>query len=255
MIPHKHLIIISPHFDDVPLTFGGLIDTLRQDGANKDITVVTVFSRSNYLARDDSGNADRSLVRVQHASGIRLLEDQNCLDDLIGDYTYVLRGEQECLLRGTRNLKPGEAFEFPWGDRASFTTDEHDIYRRTKAYVERLMQQADTAFLIPLAIKEHVDHVIVRDAVLDAGPEVIYIGEDQPYAGLATDQEWQTAWATAGVTVEPLDTKIDVQRKVDRVMRYYPSQVEASYREGVMTRALQLGGAERIYRVLHRQSR
>jgi hypothetical protein len=268
IITEKNVIILSPHYDDVLLTFGGYLDNLVRSDLlkTKILHIVHMFSRSNYQARDDAGNMDFSLDRIKYATGIRLLEDLDCLDELLGfgNYTYQLKAERECVLRHT-SWKPGEAFEFPQGTKEDFRDEEWQIYDRVRRYARELLAAADTALLIPLCIKEHIDHVIVRDAVMEAYNEpgarrnaAVYIGEDQPYAGLADRKDWEKATSFLDtVQTEVIDYDIDVLRKSELLFRHYTSQVEESYRSGVLNRAEQLksennsdSAMERIYRIL-----
>jgi len=207
---------------------------------------------------------DSSLKRIQFATGIRLLEDLNCLDEMIGrgGYAYELLGERECTTR-QKGWKPGEAFEFPWGNRESFEPEEKEIYARLKEDALRRLVIADTAILCLMGMKEHVDHVIQREAVVDAAGElgskcraVIYFGEEQPYTGLADEQNWQTVNTfLKSQKLEVLDYAIDLKAKVALVMKNYPSQVEESYEQGMVNRAMALakensttGCVERMYR-------
>jgi hypothetical protein len=267
VVQEKKIIILSPHYDDVVLTFGGYLDALVSKGLihTKDIRVIHVFSRSNYQVRDDAGNSDRSLRRIQHATGIRLMEDLNCLDDLIGhgNYTYELLAEKECMLR-QKSWKEGEAFEFPHGTREDFERGDWEIYERIKGHALSWLSRENTAILLPLGIKEHIDHILLREAVMDARNETgqpviaaIYLGEDQPYAGHATLDDWKQAMACVkALQALGTDYLIDADRKADLIMKHYPSQVEESYREGVLNRAGQLqqengsgSGVERMYRL------
>ncbi len=265
IIPETNIIVISPHYDDVPLTFGGLLDQMKEKGLSekKNVRVINVFSKSNYQARDVAGNNDRSGARVQFATGVRLMEDLACLDDLLGSgkYTHELCGEFECVFRA-KPWKSGEKFEFPQGNRTTFDGADSEIFERIKIRAEALLSIKDTAILLPLGVKEHIDHVIVREAFLDAGKILgraasahIYFGEDQPYAGLASESDWDKANLLIGLlNLRPIDYCINIDRKAALVMRHYPSQVEESYREGLLARSGQLSqichmncGVERIY--------
>ena len=153
VVQEKNIIILSPHYDDVVLTFGGYLDALVSKGLihTKHIRIIHVFSRSNYQARDDKGNSDQSLKRIQYATGIRLMEDLNCLDDLVGhgNYVYELMAEKECMLR-EKSWKDGEVFEFPQGNKGDFEDEDWQIYERIRKYAHRWLLSGDTAILLPL---------------------------------------------------------------------------------------------------------
>src|SRR4051812_1734182 len=104
VIPETDIVIFSPHYDDVLFLLGGYINGLKNKNIlhTKRFHIQLLFSRSNYLARTGAGNFDVSLDRLKLATGKRLLEDQLCLDELIGklNYTYELAGELECFARG-----------------------------------------------------------------------------------------------------------------------------------------------------------
>lgn len=270
VIKEKNIIILSPHYDDVPLTFGGYLDRLVKNGLNgsKDIRIIQIFSRSNYQARDNPGNKNISLSRIQYATGIRLLEDLNCLDDLLGhgNYNYEIKGENECAVR-QKVWKPGEKFEFPHGTRGDFDAEDWEIYENIRKYAYDWLIQEDTAILLPLCIKEHIDHVILREAVLNVRDELenqskatLYFGEDQPYAGLANDQDWEiTNNYLHRFRLERIDYLIDESRKIELIWKNYPTQVEESYRTGVIRRAIHLkkinkakSGVERMYRIIRK---
>ncbi|PCJ60236.1 MAG: hypothetical protein COA79_08680 [Planctomycetota bacterium] len=266
VIPQKNILILSPHYDDVVLTFGGYIDSLKKHNnlANKNIRIINIFSRSCYQAHDDIGNQDHSLKRVQFATGIRLLEDLNCLDDLLGfgNYSYEVLGERECVLRA-KPWKKGEEFEFPQGNRETFDEEEWGIFERLKKRSEQWLREDDTAVLIPLGVKEHIDHIILREAVVDAwkeqkGKSQLYFGEDQPYTGLADSKDWDLINTFLNqFKLQSKDYEIDIDRKADLVMKHYPSQVEESYEKGVRNRSASLQkvlninhNVERIYSIL-----
>ena len=205
VIPEKNIIILSPHYDDVPLTFGGYLDALVKNGltGTKKIRIVNVFSFSNFMTGDDEGNNDVSVIRVQHVTGIRIMEDMDCMNDLMGkgNYTYEIVGENECLLRQKAAIFEGP-IEFLSGDRETFEEEDWIVYGRLKKRAHEWLSLEDTAVLIPMGVKEHIDHMVLREAVMDAKKElgqemkaVIYFGEDQPYTGLADHNDWSKAKA------------------------------------------------------------
>ncbi len=267
VIPEKNIIILSPHYDDVPLTFGGYLNKLvaSQLISTKNIRIINIFSRSNYLSFDDDGNKDISLKRIQHVMGIRILEDLSCLDELIGhkNFTYEIKAEPECLVREKKLISDG-VFEYLPGDRANFDDNDWDSYNRIKEDANRWLTLEDTAVLLPMGMKEHVDHIILREAVIDArnvlgrkATSTIYFGEDLPYTGLANTNDWDKVNTFFGkLTTKHINYTIDERRKINLVLKHYPTQIEDSYKEGVLKRAARLKqkygtdtGVERMYKL------
>ena len=251
VVPEKNLIIFSPHYDDVPLTFGGFLDALVSThlADNKNIRIIQVFSLSNYQNGDKEGNRDLSRKRMQYATGIRLTEDLSCLDDLLGhaNYTYELRGEKECLLRGKKMVTIG-SFEYLPGSIESFDEKDIEISRTLTRYAKALLVQPDTAVLLPMAMKEHIDHMVLREGIMNAKKELndrirakIYVGEDLPYTGLADEDDWKKANLFLNDHPhEPLGYAIDLPRKLELLSTHYVTQVEESYFVGMKNRATQL---------------
>ena len=69
------------------------------------------------------------------------------------------------------------------------------IYVNTKAH--EWLTLKDEAILLPMGMKEHINHIVLHEAVLDARNELkqeanatVYLGEDQPYTGLADTNDW-----------------------------------------------------------------
>lgn len=257
MIDKGELIVVEPHYDDAVLTAGGLLRRVA-DKSDVGVTVVNVFSRSNYQVNDGEKNRDTSSERIAATTGVRLTEDLRALDELLGQrgYRYRLLGEDEALVRGFQ-LEPDEPMEFPRGGIEDFRDVEHEAYDHVKQTITEL-SGPDTHTIIPLAIKKHIDHVLVRNAVVEAFEQEeldgeLYAGEDQPYAGLADSSAWAEARNYLSFyTTRTHDVVIDLEAKVDLAMSTYTSQVDDSYERGVRTRADEIddGPAERYYRFL-----
>ena len=246
-----------PHFDDFPLTFGGLLLNLKKLNQLEYTCDVVCFSRSNYLCRDEEGNRDTSEKRVQYATGIRVIEEENCLKYL-GVKHLILLGLNEALLRGYGLT--GTKFEFP--KRIDWNKDKHLVEYLTEIFKKHL-QFADEVYF-PLAIRGHVDHLIVREAGLKAVKELdsagirrasVFFGEDQPYAGTTDPEDWREVEEFIKENkLEAITYEMDLEEKL-KLLEFYPSQTEPTYFEGVRKRALQLKKqissekpAERIYK-------
>jgi hypothetical protein len=247
IIPEKNIIIFSPHFDDVVLMLGGYINELRKNSLlhSKKFHIIILFSRSNYLAGTGNNNFDNSLERVKFATGKRLLEDQDCNDELIGrfNYTYELAGENECFTRG-KSFADSE-MEFPHGMYEDFNQQDHEIFARMKKRITAWADREDTALVFPTAFKEHIDHFIVREAAItvakDKGSKAkasFYFQEDKPYGGIADDTE--LARVEKFISENQLKGRTflcDPEKVVELAFKHYVSQVEDVYRTGILKRA------------------
>ena len=269
VIPEKNIIFFSPHFDDVLFCLGGYIGSLRAADKlqSKTFSVELLFSRSNYLARDDAGNRQTDDARLQQASGIRMIEDMNCLDELIGvdQYVYALHGFRECFARG--KACADSEMEFPHGMFADFDDQDRELFEQTQSLIQGFLGRENTALVFLTAIKEHIDHFIVREAAVKVASQnpqrtaAIYFAEDKPYGGLANDEELQRyqAFLQTHKLVQHAYA-YDPQAMLDLAFKHYVSQVEDCYRDGILKRAQQLkqecaahdasiGGVDLIHRL------
>jgi hypothetical protein len=224
---------------------GGYINELKSAGllSTKKFHVIIIFSRSNYLAATGAGNFDTSLDRVKLATGKRLLEDQNCNDELLGryNYTYELLGEDECFTR-QKSFADSE-MEFPHGMYEDFDEKDHKIFSRMEAKIREYSRLADTALIFPTALKEHIDHFIVREAAMKVAKEqlpeaVFYFQEDKPYGGIADEAELKrVADFVSSNQLESRTYECDPEKVIDLAFKHYVSQVEEVYKTGIRNRA------------------
>ena len=247
VIPERNIVVFSPHFDDVLFMLGGYINELRsaEQLDTKKFHIVIIFSRSNYLAGTGEGNFDNSLERVKLATGKRLLEDQDCNDELLGrfNYTYELLGEDECFTRG-KSFAESE-MEFPHGMFDDFNGDDIEIFRRMKKRIADWLMFPDIALVFPIAFKEHIDHFIVREAAIAVANEMgeerraaIYFQEDKPYGGIADRTEIaRIKTFIEENTLEARTYACDPQKVIDLAFKHYVSQVEEVYRTGILERS------------------
>ncbi len=265
VIPESSIICVSPHYDDFLFFLGGYVLELAAKGLleSKRFTNISTFSRTNYQERDVEGNKDQSLKRVQYATGIRFIEDLECLDVLLGahNYEYRVMGEEESQVRG-KAFNEGEGeMEMAFGSYETMDDADRAILKRMSAAIAELAKREDTAIILPLSMKGHIDHFIVREAGVSAMPgarAAFYFAEDKPYAGLMNEAESNIN-----------DDFIAENELVDRafthhpeeVLRlafaHYPSQVDEVYNVGVLNRSEQLKAlygtacdTDRIYRAI-----
>jgi LmbE family N-acetylglucosaminyl deacetylase len=251
-IPESGIVIVSPHFDDVPCMLGGWLLAMGASGelASRRFWIIVVFSRSNYTARAGEANYDARAERIRDVSGTRLSEDCSCLDELLGahNYRYELGLEDECLVRGNRLTD--SAFEFPHGTYEDFDAADWAILERLEGRIGELLEMRDTAIVVPAAYREHKDHFLVREAARRARALAaregrlfasVYYQEDKPYAGLADDAERERVLAFAREEgLDGIAYAVDAAAVADLVRARYPSQYEPIYRDGIV------GAAKRV---------
>lgn len=250
IIPETNIVVFAPHFDDFLFSLGSYALELKACGrlADKHFHILLAFSRSNYQAGSGAANYDTRLPRIKLASGNRLIEDTDCLDELLGEhnYRYELLREKECFVRA----KPfaDSEMEFPHGMYPDFDAADWQIFARMQQRVSAWALHADTALVFPLAIKEHIDHFITREAgittalVLGSRARArFYFQEDKPYAGIQTPQEEQRI--AAFVNDHHLQARLyrgHSEQVIALAFKHYISQVEDVYRTGIQQRAAQL---------------
>lgn len=135
--------------------------------------------------------------------------------------------------------------EFPQGMFPDFDQKDWAIFTRMKERISAYADKGDTALLFPLAIKEHIDHFIVREAAIQVAQEQglsakasFYFQEDKPYGGIATEEEMQRL--KAFVSQYPLERRVYrayPEKMIDLAFFHYVSQVEELYKTGIRTRA------------------
>lgn len=248
IIPQSRIVVFSPHFDDVLFMLGGYIDGLKKADIldTKQFHIQIIFSKSNYLCRSGKENFNGSLDRIKLATGKRLLEDQECTDEMLGkfNYRYELLGEMECFTRGKR---PADSqMEFPFGMYPEFDENDWKIFRRMKERIRACAEQNDTAMIFPTAFKEHIDHFIVREAAMEVATEMgsaasatFYFQEDKPYGGIASTEELgRVSEFVNRHRLHPKAYRYDPERMIELAFRHYVSQVEEVYKTGIRNRAL-----------------
>jgi LmbE family N-acetylglucosaminyl deacetylase len=231
--PHSgraRVLVLSPHRDDAPLSVGGLLQLIRAH-----VTVVTVFSRSNWArSRPHEGEEER-------VSRLRAREDRAALHRLgvtrsrgLGHPDAPLRGyvlEEIFQRRAIRSEPFGRTLE-----------------RSLVRLVDRV--QPDLV-LAPLAVGNHVDHRLVRWVAGVSLPKRtrVCLFEDLPYAALATESQIRSLAGTRLAWRVPL-TKRQFFDKLTALFEYR-SQLSKRDLELVADHAQRRGGcSERLYLAL-----
>ncbi len=250
VIPETHIVMFAPHYDDFLFGLGGYVLELKAKGllATKHFHILILFSRSNYQAGSGAANYDTSLERIKLATGKRIIEDMECLDELLGEhnYGYELLREKECFVRAKPFAE--DEMEFPYGTYDNFDEADRQIFARMQHLVGEWAVRADTALVFPLAIKEHIDHFITREAGITMARKLggqagarFYFQEDKPYAGIQTlVEEARIKIYVSSNQLKPCVYRSHSEQVIHLAFKHYLSQVEDIYRTGIQQRSEQL---------------
>lgn len=250
VIPEKNIVLFAPHFDDFLLTSGGYFNELKKNGLlkSKKFHIIVLFSVNNYMAGSGQDNYDTSPERLKLATGSALIEDTGCANEILGEYgyRYELAMEKDCLLRG-KLLTEGE-MEFPHGMYEDFNEEDWGVFKRLQVRIKEWAKEEDTALIFPLAIREHLDHFITREAAISVAKELgqnakakFYFQEDKPYAGMAGEQELKRIDEfISSNSLEDRFFHYDPEQVIELAFKHYKSQVEEIYGEAIRKRSLDL---------------
>lgn len=222
----KHLVAVSPHLDDAAFSAGGTLAKHAREGWR--VTVITCFT----------GN-------VARPQGFALACQ---LDKGLGpeiDYMALRRDEdlQACKVLGAEAVHlplleaPHRGYDSaPALFGARLASD--DATAQLTPLLHPLVAHADRV-LGPLAIGDHVDHHVVRDALIALRPDAL-LWEDWPYADRVASRGDEPAWRVA------LDTAL-VDARIN-ACACYRSQLGFQFgSEGAMRSRLERFTEERFH--------
>lgn len=229
----RSVTIVSPHFDDAPLSLGQSL--LDGSLSRCRVRVEVVFGRTNYTrwVHPTRGRARPISWWRRGEEGLAQLR-----------FRYGLRVDafEEMVLR-TGELDPEvlrDAAVDPSGD--PLVGPIADRLRRTRG--------AGGLLLVPAGLGDHLDHRLVAVAGVRLAREHadgIAFYEDRPYAGFLDPEELTAQIERLGPDLEPVDVSGPITQSLHRwLQRCYPSQINHLFVEG-MERDRTSGARERLW--------
>lgn len=229
----RDVVVVSPHFDDVPLSLGQSLT----DGAlsqARHVRVRVVFGRTNWTTRMHPTRGRASLVSAWR-TGEELLAAARF------GYTVRVQAVEEVILRNGSS------------DPATFlgsaVLDDHPLVDRVTAMIRTWSRWADV-MLVPAGLGRHVDHRIVAAAgarAVRAGLGELAFYEDRPYAAYLDDAGIAAELAELGTDLAAQDVSGPIEERTQRsVRRIYRSQMNAYFADA-QRRDLDGGRCERIW--------
>lgn len=220
-------IYLSPHFDDVALSCGGLLRAHAERGERAVIVTVCAGTPDySHLSRF-AEKQHRQWGRPADPIGTRRAEDEEAARRL-GAATHYL-DIPDCIYRRDARGRP-----VVYSNRTLFGAvqpDEQPLARRiAQELLAGVRRRSDTRIIAPLAAGRHVDHQLVRDAALLLAGLHYQVAwyEDFPYAGVrgavtrARKAFGAGSWDCA---IFP----VDVEAKIEAI-RAYVSQLKSTFR-------------------------
>lgn len=249
--PHLKILILSPHRDDAAFSLS--IAITHWLTARHTVTILNVFTRSRYAPYSDAGFVHEN-DELSYVSAMRLREDEL----FVRRVTETLpKGLKDNLHMVDLNLKDAPIrLRIPLEEVSDTQVNpaDHAIEKIRKA----LTRQADAgtmqALVLPAALGNHVDHLIVREAAMSFTanlPTAFY--EDLPYAAThpsaATDLE--ILRETAAARNEPLSPLIyQIESAIERKQKLvlgYASQIDVEVDALISNFAARYNNGERLW--------
>lgn len=172
-------MFLAPHFDDVPLSCGGLVSSLADRGVPT--TMITLFGG------EITDEVTTAFAREKHArwglldAGIvverRRAENQEAAR-ILGCGTCDL-GFPDAIYRGERYTSNDAVY------RGVFVEAEEALLGLIVGEIQSLPQwRPDTTLFVPLGVGNHVDHCLAfaAGAAIARSGTAVYAYEDCPYA-------------------------------------------------------------------------
>ncbi len=234
--PISSVVILSPHRDDAAFSCGILMTLLTENRVP--VTILNVFTSSHYAPYAPVGTHETAVTAIRRSEDealVRSLGPGTQLHDLAElDAPLRLRISEYDVI--AHSLPPPRF--------------EEEVHR----LVPRLGTLADfDLVLLPLALGDHVDHQICREAGrLAVGSHSTAYYEDLPYAArLPADSQVierhiasfnPTLLESAAIPGPPHAVKLKRE-----LASLYPSQIAPEVASEMSAYARSLGGAERIH--------
>jgi len=249
--PHLKILILSPHRDDAAFSLS--IAITHWLTARHAVTILNIFTRSRYAPYSDAAFVHEN-DQLSYVSAIRLREDEHFLRRI----TETLpKGLKSNLHMVDLNLKDAPIrLRIPLEELSDTPVNPTDpaLEKIRKTLVKQSEAGAMEALVVPAALGKHIDHLIVREAVLpftSTIPTAFY--EDLPYAtthpSASTDLELLRE--SAEQRSEPLSPVLyQIESAVERKRKLilgYASQIDDDAGALISDFAARYNGGERLW--------
>ena len=245
------ITVLSPHRGDAAFALGLSIQAWLREGHA--VEVVSCFTRSEFAPYSDVGSVHRN-DRVSFVTAVRKREDEEWRKQMerlaqggAAKFTITDLNLKDAPLR--LHVGANEVF-----GRAADASEK--VVSKIRIALER---SKAGAWVLPLGLGGHVDHVTARDVALSAlGTEVrpVAFYEELPEAGAVGEEVLDAAVLSLTLAVqgklEPVfaggdETVDDAVTKKRRVAWCYDSQIDEAATTGIAEFCRRFEGRERLW--------
>ncbi len=227
----KKKIVLSPHFDDFAISLGGL--AFKWSANECDVEDVVVFSNSEFAPGYNIASEKRKKI----ISKLRFQEEMNATKK-IGNIKIRLCNQDDAPIRRHHEL---------YGSYNITRRKDREAINNIYELINTLLFSSDIQLFVPLAVKEHVDHLIVRNVVINSilknknkMKAQVFFYEDLPYAASANkDEQKKIGRFIKDNQLVPITYPIDLGSKL-KLLDNYKSQPIQGYYDAINRRAEQI---------------
>lgn len=232
-IERRRVLVVSPHFDDVPLSLGESLLSGSLARASS-VSVRVVFGRTNWTTALHPTRRRAWLV-----SAWRRAEELAAA--LRFGYTFRAAPLEEAILR-TGTLDPASY-------RGDADPADDPMVDRLVSMIRRWSGVSDVV-LVPAGLGGHLDHRLVATAGVRChrgGVAEVAFYEDRPYTAYLGEEELESQLGALGLELEPRDVSGPISESTQRtVARIYRSQMDGYFLDA-QRRDRAHGARERIW--------
>ena len=241
------ITVVSPHRGDAAFALGLSIEAWLREGHA--VEVVSCFTRSEFAPYSDVGSVHRN-DRVSFVTAVRKREDEAWRKQVgASKFTITDLNLKDAPLR----LHVGASEVF---GRAA------DASEKVVSKIRRALEMSKAgAWVLPLGLSGHVDHVTARDVALSAMPKEgfpVAFYEELPEAAVAGDEGIDAAKLSLTLAVQGKLEPVfavgygqtgaeDAVAKKRRVAWCYDSQIDEAATTGIAEFCRRFEGRERIW--------
>lgn len=233
MSRRHRVTVVSPHFDDAPLSLGQSM--LDGSLARCRVRVEVLFGRSSYTRWVHP--------RRSRAAAISLWRrGEEALAQVRFGYRTRIHGLEDVVLR-TGELDPGVIRD------AGTDLAKNPLVDDLVARVRRIRGRGGLV-LLPAGLGDHLDHRLVAEAGRRLALEhddLIGFYEDRPYASALESEEIGSQVGRLGLDLAPIEVSPPISQSLHRwLRRCYPSQIDEQF-DGWLARDREVGAVERVW--------